>query len=105
MTFLETSVFTRQITELIEDDSYAELQQLLIIDPEAGALIRGSGGLRKIRWNLKGKGKSGGIRIIYYLVDSEEIFMLFAHKKSKQEVLSDEQMRTLRRLVEKHLKK
>jgi mRNA-degrading endonuclease RelE of RelBE toxin-antitoxin system len=66
MTFKETSVFTRQIAALIPDDDYREFQQELIFNPRAGDVIRGSGGLRKIRWRSAAKGKRGGIRIIYY---------------------------------------
>jgi len=104
MTFYETSIFTDQITSLLDDDSYAQLQQVLILDPEAGKLIRDSRGLRKIRWRLPGKGKSGGIRIIYYLVCSEEVFFLYAYPKSKQENISDDQARVLRSLVDTHLR-
>lgn len=104
MTFYETTIFTEQIISLLSDDSYAELQQVLIADPEAGDLIQRSRGLRKIRWRLPGKGKSGGIRVIYYLVCAEEIFLLYAYPKSKQENINDDQARTLRSLVDTHLK-
>jgi mRNA-degrading endonuclease RelE of RelBE toxin-antitoxin system len=104
MVFYETPIFTDQITSLLDDGSYAELQQALIADPKAGDLIRRSRGLRKIRWRLPGKGKSGGIRVIYYLVCSEEMFLLYAYPKSKQENITDDQARILRRLVETHLK-
>ena len=103
MTFYETDVFTRQITSLIDDDSYAELQQVLIGDPEAGDLIRRTRGLRKIRWRVPGRGKSGGIRVIYYLVCEEQIYMLFAYPKSKQENITNEQAAVLRKFVDEHL--
>ncbi len=103
MVFYETEVFTRQITELIDDESYWELQQTLITDPEAGALIPTSKGLRKIRWRATGRGKRGGIRAIYYLVRREEIFMLFAYSKSEAEDLTHAQLTKLRELVEEHL--
>lgn len=104
MTFYETSIFTTQITKLVSDDSCAELQGVLIADPESGDLIPRSHGLRKIRWRLPGRGKSGGIRVIYYLVTGDEIFMLFAYPKNKQENISAEQARILRNFVEDHLK-
>ena len=103
MTFYETAIFTTQITKLISDESYTEFQKVLIADPESGDLIRGSQGLRKIRWRIEGSGKSGGIRIIYYLVSGEGIFLLFAYPKSKQENITDDQARILRSLVDKHL--
>jgi len=58
--FCETSVFTRRVTELLPDDDYAELQRVLVDNPNAGDLIPGSGGLRKIRWAAEGRGKRGG---------------------------------------------
>jgi len=76
MTFYETDIFTAQIVDLIEDDSYAELQASLMVDPEAGDLIPRSKGLRKVRWRAPGRGKRGGLRVIYYLVHRREIFML-----------------------------
>ena len=103
MIFYVTDIFSAQITRLVTDESYAELQKLLIADPESGDLIRGSQGLRKIRWRLPGTGKSGGIRGIYYLVTNDEVFMLFAYPKGKQENISDDQARVLRGLVDKHL--
>jgi len=73
--------------------------------PEAGGLIRGSGGLRKIRWSLPGKGKRGGLRIIYYWDKPEDIFyMLTVYKKSKKEDLTRSQIKILRQLVEEWLK-
>jgi mRNA-degrading endonuclease RelE of RelBE toxin-antitoxin system len=103
MIFYETDIFTAQITKLISDESYTEFQKVLIADPESGDLIRNSQGLRKIRWRLAGTGKSGGIRIIYYLVSGDEIFLLFAYPKSKQENITEEQARVLRALVDEHL--
>lgn len=66
MIIVETPIFTKQITALISDDSYAELQEIIRQEPEAGNIIPGSGGLRKIRWRAEGRGKRGGIRVIYY---------------------------------------
>jgi hypothetical protein len=103
MVFYETDIFTVQITKLISDESYSEFQKVLIADPESGDLIRNSQGLRKIRWRLAGRGKSGGIRIIYYLVSGDQIFLLFAYSKSKQENITDDQALVLRALVDKHL--
>jgi hypothetical protein len=104
MTFYETAIFTSQITTLISDESYAALQQVLIADPQSGDLVPHTRGLRKIRWRLSGRGKSGGIRAIYYLVSGEEIFFLLAYPKTKQENITQDQARFLRSLVEEHLK-
>ena len=66
MVIMETHTFTRLIKALLDDGDYQELQEVLITRPDAGDLIKNSGGLRKIRWNLPGKGKSHGVRVIYY---------------------------------------
>jgi len=104
MIFYETDIFTEQIVELVDDRSYALLQATIIADPEAGDLIPRSRGLRKMRWRVGGRGKRGGIRVIYYLVRREEVFMLYAYAKSEREDITHEQARLLRELVDQHLK-
>ena len=64
--FIETSFFTRLIADYLTEDEYVGLQTFLLQRPDAGTIIHGTGGVRKIRWRISGKGKSGGIRIIYY---------------------------------------
>ena len=104
MHFIETPVFTKQITSLLDDADYRQLQVTLALKPRAGDIIRGSGGLRKIRWAVHGRGKSGGIRAIYYLVADQEIYFLFAYAKNKQEDLDSGQLRLLRNLVKEEFK-
>jgi len=65
MHFIETTVFTRRIVELLSDDEYRQLQLFLAARPEAGSVIPGSGGLRKLRWGVGRSGKRSGIRVIY----------------------------------------
>ena len=104
MEIYETSVFTRQITRVIADEEYRQLQRVLVVNPLAGALIKNSGGLRKLRWRIAGKGKSGGIRVIYYYVTAEtKIFMLVAYEKSKKDDLTQKQLASLRKLVREEL--
>ena len=103
MIFYETDVFTARIVELIDDESYATLQALLVADPEAGDLIPKTRGLRKIRWMGSGRGKRGGMRVICYLVCHEEIFMLYAYPKNRESDLSPSHLQILRELVEQHL--
>ncbi|MCG7867365.1 MAG: type II toxin-antitoxin system RelE/ParE family toxin [Candidatus Thiodiazotropha taylori] len=102
MIIIETSVFTKLIKELLEDDEYRELQEALVNRPDLGDLIKGSGGIRKVRWNLKGTGKSGGVRVIYYwVVDDHHIRMLYVYPKGKQANLTKEQVAQLKAIVER----
>lgn len=100
MVILETSVFTKEITALIDDDSYAKLQQQLRLNPEIGDLIPGTGGLRKVRWHAEGRGKRGGLRVIYYWHGLDDItYMLLAYAKNQQGDLTEAQKRVLQQLV------
>lgn len=100
MVFFETPVFTRQIRELVEDDQYRQLQEMLVARPDAGDLIPRSGGLRKIRIAASGRGKRGGARVIdYWIVAKDQIYMLLAYAKNAQDDLSEDQLKTLRALV------
>jgi len=104
MIITETKVFTRQITKLIPDDEYRELQQELVLNPGAGDIIRHSGGLRKLRWRSATKGKRGGIRVIYYWYLSEdEIYMLLAYGKGEKDDLSAKEVRRLRGIVQEEM--
>jgi len=103
MIFIETSIFAKEIQNLISDDSYRMLQTALMLRPNAGRSIRGSGGLRKIRWNLPGTGKRGALRIIYYWSPPDTIFMLFPYRKTEQEDLNPDQLKLLRRMVKELL--
>jgi mRNA-degrading endonuclease RelE of RelBE toxin-antitoxin system len=83
LTFVETKLFTRLIAEYLADDEYIALQQALLVNPEAGDLIRGSGGVRKLRWQAAGRGKRGGIRVIYYLRSQQgQIWLLTVYAKN-----------------------
>lgn len=100
LTFRETSVFTRQVTRLISDDELSALEWVLMGNPERGDLIRGSGGLRKIRWAGSGRGKRGGLRVIYYWhVPGSVILFLLAYPKNEQADLTTDQIKLLKTLV------
>ncbi len=100
MEIIETPIFTRKIKDVLSDDEYGKLQWALVTNPEAGAVIPGSGGLRKLRWAISGRGKRGGLRVIYYwYTQDEKIYMLFPYKKSEQEDLTNEQMKILNKYV------
>lgn len=105
MRFIETTVFTRQIQSLLTVDEYRALQSALVLRPKQGAVIKKSGGLRKIRWGSRGSGKRGGIRAIYYWdLSTETFFMLFAYPKSMRDDLSPEQLAILSRVVKEEFK-
>jgi len=98
---IETSIFTRQVQTLLSDEDYRQLQMALIFHPDLGVVIPGSGGLRKVRWVLRGRGKRGGIRAIYYwAVVHDTILMLFMYAKNEQDDLTPEQLKVLRRIIE-----
>jgi hypothetical protein len=101
MVIIETTFFTRQIQRLLSDDEYRQLQADLVNHPEQGEIIQGGGGLRKTRWSVQGRGKRGGIRVIYYwVVKQDQILMLMAYAKNEQENLTPEQVKILRQIVE-----
>ncbi len=105
MVFIETPIFTKQVKSLLPDEDYRKLQEALLMRPEAGNLIPGGGGLRKVRWRVSGQGKRGGLRIIYYWdTPDDTFFMLTAYKKNKMENLTSNQLAILRKLVEEWLK-
>jgi len=105
MQVIETSIFTRQVTALLSDDEYSQLQVALSAHPDMGAVIPHSGGLRKVRWSMIGRGKRGGVRAIYHWVVAEEqILMLFIYPKSEKDDLTPQQLKVLREIVEKEFK-
>jgi len=101
--FIETSLFSKEIQRLLPDESYRMLQSVLMLRPDAGSVIRGSGGLRKIRWSVPGSRKRGALRVIYFWSPPDTIFMLFPYRKSEQEDLTTDQLKILRRMVKELL--
>ncbi|MBN2004859.1 MAG: type II toxin-antitoxin system RelE/ParE family toxin [Anaerolineae bacterium] len=101
MIIVETSVFTRQVQKLLTDDEYRQLQATLVKRPNLGAIIVGSGGIRKARWAARGHGKSGGVRVIYYWATMQgQLLMLLMYAKGDQENLSPSQIQILKKIVE-----
>ena len=84
-TFIESSAFQRLCSVYLDDDEYAELQQFMMQNPDAGQIVRGSGGVRKLRWVRAGMGKRGGLRVIYFVrYQPNEFWMLSLYAKAKQ---------------------
>lgn len=104
MRFVETPLFTSQVTDLLPDEVYRELQVALLLRPAAGKLVPGSGGIRKLRWRSEGRGKRGGVRLLYYLHTQDGvIYMLLIYSKAHREDVTQQQLRTLQRVVKENL--
>ena len=100
MEFIETPTFSRLLAGLLTDDEYSGLQSVLVENPSLGDIIKGGGGIRKLRHALPGRGKSGGVRVIYYwLRDDGQIYMLLIYPKSKKDNLSERETALLREFV------
>jgi hypothetical protein len=100
-TFVETKLFSKLVQEYLTDDEYAKLQQSLIAQPEAGDLVPGSGGVRKLRWKIAGRGKSGGLRVIYYLRSREgQIWMLTLYAKNVAENISANVLKKIKKEID-----
>ena len=100
MSFVETSLFSRLREHYLDDEQFSLLQASLITAPDAGQVIRGSGGIRKIRWAMDGAGKRGGLRILYYRRrSSSRIYLMTLYRKSEVTDLSKAELQALKILV------
>ncbi|MDO3378379.1 type II toxin-antitoxin system RelE/ParE family toxin [Geoalkalibacter halelectricus] len=101
MLFIESSIFRRYLANYLTEDEFRGLQLFLAENPEAGAIVKGSGGLRKLRWRASGQGKRGGLRVIYYWqVREKQIYLLTLYAKNEVTDLSPEEVAALRKMVE-----
>lgn len=97
MVFIETPIFYRRVQQYMDDDEYGEMQAYLAIHPSAGNLIKGTGGMRKLRWAGSGHGKRGGLRVIYYWwLANDRITLLLIYPKNEQDNMTSEQLRQLK---------
>ena len=96
MIFIETSTFTKMIGSYLTDDEYRGLQGFLLKHPDAGRIVRGSGGVRKLRWAIAGKGKRGGIRVIYYWKRADdEVWLLTVYGKGVRDTIPAHMLRQI----------
>jgi hypothetical protein len=101
MIFIESAVFTKQVKELLTDETYGELQQCLAAHPQIGDVVQGTGGLRKMRWSVGGGGKRGGVRVIYFHVSAQhQCRMLLIYRKGMKDDLTPAEKKVLRKLNE-----
>lgn len=101
MIFIESPIFTADVKELLSDEEYVDLQAYLVRQPDAGDLIQQTGGLRKVRWATKGRGKRGGTRVIYYhVVAQSQIRMILIYRKGIKDDLTPKEKAILRKLNE-----
>ena len=101
--FVEAPAFTRYREDYLDDQGLRSLQRALAANPEAGDLIPGAGGIRKLRWrdSRRGKGKRGGLRIVYYVfLSDEELWLLTLYNKDEASDLSKDEKTELRRALE-----
>jgi hypothetical protein len=97
MVFAETPLFTELVTSLWSDDELSAFQRFLIQHPDAGNVIEGSGGVRKVRWKMPGRGKRGGARVVYFWAQRrDQILLLLIYTKSKQDDLTEDQKGVVR---------
>jgi hypothetical protein len=104
--FLETPLFTRRLGDYLSDESYRELQCILMEKPELGDVIPGTGGFRKARWEdaRRGKGKRGGLRIVYYhLMTDEQVWFVTLYDKDEAADLADEEKKILKQAIKAEL--
>jgi mRNA-degrading endonuclease RelE of RelBE toxin-antitoxin system len=101
LTFKESPIFTKQVIHYLNDDEYAALQWALAEHPDAGDLIPRSGGLRKLRWQAEGRGKSGGYRLIYYWRNRQgEIWLLTIYAKNEAENIPAHLLKAIKEALE-----
>src|SRR5438067_6298252 len=102
LTFIEQPVFTRQLVELVEDDAYRRFQNELAANPEKAPVVKGSGGLRKARMALPGRGKSGGARVLYlWFPHDETIVFYLVYTKGEMESIPAAQMKAIKHEVQR----
>ena len=106
LVFLETPLFTRLLGDYLTDETYRELQRALMESPEMGDFIPGTGGVCKVRWQdaRRGKGKRGGLRVIYYyLLADHQIWFFTIYDKDEAADLTNEEKKVLKKAIQAEL--
>lgn len=99
--FVESPTFTSLLPDYLSDDEYVALQEYLCEHPAAGDMVRGSGGVRKLRWSRSGSGKSGGVRVCYYVrTQAGRILLLVIYAKSARDSIPGHVLRALKEEME-----
>jgi mRNA-degrading endonuclease RelE of RelBE toxin-antitoxin system len=101
LTVVESPIFQKLWPRYWDEDERAEFASFIALNPEAGSVVRGSGGVRKVRWVRQGTGKSGGVRIIYLARnEAGEVYLLTLYAKSESENISLSTLKEIRRALE-----
>jgi mRNA-degrading endonuclease RelE of RelBE toxin-antitoxin system len=99
--FIELNSFTKHVYDYLSDEAYGRLQDYLILHPESGDMIPGTGGCRKLRWSVAGRGKRGGVRVIYYYRrNNGQIWMMTIYAKNEMENIPMSELRALRQEID-----
>lgn len=99
--FIESPLFSKYLSDYLADDEYLALQEYLCEHPEAGDIIRGSGGVRKLRWGRQGSGKSGGVRVCYYVrTRAGQMLMLVIYAKSARDAIPGQVLKAIKEEME-----
>jgi hypothetical protein len=101
VTFIESPLFTKQVHDYLTDEEFSVFQAFLATNPDTGTVVRGSGGVRKVRWSRKGTGKSGGVRVLYFArTDAGEIWLLLIYAKSAVDSIPGHILKALKEEME-----
>ena len=101
-TVVETPIYSRKAEGLLSENEREELAAFISQNPTAGSVVRGSGGVRKVRWVRAGSGKSGGVRVVYYnQLSHQEIWLLTLYAKNERATIPAHELRLIKEAIER----
>ncbi|MBT4987590.1 MAG: type II toxin-antitoxin system RelE/ParE family toxin [Gammaproteobacteria bacterium] len=101
-TVIETPFYSRKAEALLSDSEREEFAVFISRNPTAGSVVRGSGGVRKVRWARSGAGKSGGVRVIYYnMLEEEEVWLLTLYAKNERSTIPGHELKLIKEAIER----